>query len=362
MVIVDIARSIAQIPARIARGIARREISLPEQGEPVLGFGGVLAPGRLFHGGAVKLLHLREAFRSDDIKFNVLYLVSSAQPEYAEDLVALCRGRGIRFVWNQNGVGYPGWAGNTVEQYNAPMRRMRAVADYVVYQSAFCRSAAERFLGPATARGEILLNPVDLVKFSPPAKSVPLSPLRFLSLGTHNYADRVLSPLRCLAALRRSGCEAVLTVAGRFQWPNGDVEVRAEIERQGLGDSVTVLPAFSQDEAAALYRSHHVLLHPKYLDPCPTVVAEALASGLPVIGSASGGLPEMIPPSCGVLIPVPEVWDRMITPSGDELAGAVEMVVANLEERSRAARAWAELTFDAGRWVEAHRTIFSSLR
>jgi glycosyltransferase involved in cell wall biosynthesis len=362
MVIVDMVRAIAHIPARIACGIARRKISPPENSEPVLGFGGVLAPGWLVHGGAVKLLHFREAFRCDEKKFNVLYLVSSAQPEFAEDLVALCRRRGIRLVWNQNGVGYPGWAGNAAEQHNAPMRRMREAADFVVYQSAFCRSAAERFLGPSTARAAILLNPVDLAKFSPPAKPVPLSPLRLLSLGTHNYAERVLSTIRCLAALRRSDCEAVLTVAGRFQWPNGDVEVRREIECQSLGDSVTVLPAFSQDEAAALYKSHHVLLHPKYLDPCPTVVAEALASGLPVIGSASGGLPEMVPASSGVLIPAPEVWDRMITPTGDELARAVEMVVANLEERSRAARVWAELMFDAGRWVEAHRTIFSSLR
>ncbi len=58
------------------------------------------------------------------------------------------------------------------------------------------------------------------------------------------------------------------------------------------------------------------------------MVIEALASGLPVVGSASGGLPEMVPPACGVLRPpAPLVWDKMITPTGEELATAVQALV-----------------------------------
>jgi glycosyltransferase involved in cell wall biosynthesis len=121
---------------------------------------------------------------------------------------------------------------------------------------------------------------------------------------------------------------------------------------------VTVLASFTQPEAAELYRSHHLLLHPKYLDPCPTVVIEALSSGLPVVASASGGLPEIVPASCGELIPAALSWDKLITPTGEQLAGAVELLLPRLREAASAARAHAKATFDSAKWVERHAGIF----
>jgi glycosyltransferase involved in cell wall biosynthesis len=359
--VLSLARNVLHLPRRAALYGRRRGIFKAPGAEPVVGFGGVLDGKSLIHGGAVKLLSLREAFGADEREFNVLYLVSSAMPEFAVDLVRSCRAKGIRFVWNQNGVGYPAWAGADTERHNAPMRRLRAQADFVVYQSAFCRECAADFLGPCPVPDEVLFNPVNLGKFSPPPQPLPARPLRLLTLGTHGYPARVLSTIQCLEALRSSGTDATLTIAGKFEWPGGDGEVRAEATRLGVESSVKILPAFTQDQAAELYRAHHVLLHPKYLDPCPTVVIEALASGLPVIGSRSGGLPEMVPDSCGVLIPLPLAWDRMITPSGGELASAVTAVAARLGEYSGAARSFSERTFDGGRWVARHGEIFRNL-
>jgi len=355
-------RSLLDLPARSAW--ARRRGSIAKHGEadePVVSFGGVLDQGGLIHGGAVKLLHLRDAFRCDERTFNILYLVSSSQPPFAEDLARICRERKIAFVWNQNGVGYPGWAGRDAERHNAPMRRLRAQADFVVYQSEFCRSSAGLFLGLSQTPAGILLNPVDLEKFRPPSEPRPAKPLRLLALGTHNYPDRVLSTLQAVKRLRDGGIEATLTVAGRLQWRGGGDEIRRAIDGLRAAGFISLRPAFSQDEAAELYRAHHILLHPKYLDPCPTVVIEALASGLPVVGSASGGLPEMVPPSCGELIPVPLAWDRMITPTGAQLAEAVSRLLPSLAAHSRSARAWAESQFSAVAWVARHHEIFTRL-
>ena len=47
------------------------------------------------------------------------------------------------------------------------MRRLRARAKYVVYQSAFCRDSAEHFWALSGAASEVLFNPVDLRKFHP---------------------------------------------------------------------------------------------------------------------------------------------------------------------------------------------------
>lgn len=354
-------RGVVDFPRRKRQRSEWERIRRADGAEPVLGLGGLLAPGRFVHGGAVKLLSLRDALRTDEERFNVLYLVSSAQPEFAEDLVAACRRQGIKFVWNQNGVGYPGWAGAGAERHNAPMRRLRAAADFVVCQSEFCRASAEKFLGPCDRPSAVLFNPVDLEKFRPQESALPSAPLRLLAMGTQNYRERVVAVLDCLRALRGAGVECVLTVAGPLLWKNAAADLREAIASRGLTGSVEVRPPYGQAEAPGIYRDHHILVHPKYLDPCPTVVAEALACGLPVVGSRSGGIPEMADAACAELIDVPLVWDRLITPSGDELAAAVRRIVGNLMDASRAARRRAESLFDARRWVEAHREIFRTL-
>ena len=212
-------RGALALPARLSH---RRRISAvrrSDSGTPVISFGGVLEERGLVHGGAVKLVHLRDAFAWDEETFNLLYLVSSASPAFAEDLVDHCRNLRIPLVWNQNGVAYPAWAGEDTNSYNDPMRRLRARAQYVVYQSAFCRDSAERFLGHSGAASEVLFNPVDLKKFSPAADPLPATPLKLLTLGTHGYAERVLSTIRCVRALKDAGVDCSLTIAGRLGWP-----------------------------------------------------------------------------------------------------------------------------------------------
>ena len=339
---------------------ARAAIRRNSGNHAVLGFGGVLGGDRPVRGGAVKLLSLREAFDCDEGEYNILYLVSSAQADFAEDLVNACRRKGIAFVWNQNGVGYPGWAGREADRHNEPMKRLRAQADFVIYQSEFCRLSAERFLGANRSPSAILLNPVDLAMFCPPAHPVPPSPLRLLAMGTQNYRERVFSVLACTRHLHEAGVDCRLTVAGPLQWRNAAVEIDAEVRRLRLEKLVELRPPFGQSEAAGIYRAHHILLHPKYLDPCPTVVAEALACGLPVVASRSGGLPEMTDGECARLVEAPLVWDRLVTPSGEELASAVGEILPRLTEASAAARRRAELNFDAVRWVDRHREIFAA--
>lgn len=357
----DFVRGLIDMPQRSRYFFKRRAMKRSAAREPVVSFAGVLAEKNLIHGGAVKLLSLQKKIQCDEKKFNVLYLVSSAQPCFAIDLVKQVKAQRIPFIWNQNGVGYRAWAGWQSERQNAPMRWLRQGANYIIYQSQFCREAAEKFLGPCETQSEILFNPVDLKKFFPIAERPHLRPLRLLTLGTHSYPDRVFSTLECLKILRRDGIEATLTIAGKYLWSEGESSVRQKMEQLHLTDFVKILPSFQQDQAIKLYQSHHIVLHPKYLDPCPTVVIEALASGCPVIGSASGGLPEMVSEDCGFLIPAPLSWDYMITPTGTQLAEGVKNLLPRWNEAAQAARRRAELLFDEERWVERHRKIFRSL-
>ena len=357
-------RAIVDAPGRWAfrRALRRVSFKLPT-GETVLSFGGAIPrkKGAVVHGGRVKLGHLERAFPEGRESYNILYLVSSAIPRHALELVKHAQSHGVKFVWNQNGVGFPAWAGGDSEEVNGPMRKLRERADFVVYQSVFCRESAERFLGHSTSGSAVLYNPVDLEMFRPAATPPPAEPWHLLAAGTHMEAERVTRAIETIAELRRRGCKALLTVAGQFRWPRAHEEIREAIRREEVDKWIYLRPAYSQDEAVQMLQSAHILLHLKYHDPCPTAVVEALACGVPVIGSKSGGLSELLGADVGEVLPVSQSWDQRHYPDAADLAVAVQRIMTSWPERSVAARAHAEQHFDHREWVERHREIFERL-
>lgn len=336
-------------------------VHVSRRGEPALGYGSVLSRGRhgVVHGGRVKLIHLSEEF-PEAADFNLLYLVSSAPPKFGLELVTWAKARGVKLLWNQNGVAYPGWFGTRSEEINGPMRALRAQADYVFYQSEFCRQCAVKFLGPETAPGEIAFNCVDTAQFClAPAPGMDVC--RLLATGSHYESYRVISVLETVAELVRRRFPVELHLAGRLSWEGADAEVEKKIRALGIASHVRRTAAYRQEEAPGMYQAAHILLHPKYKDPCPTVPIEAMACGVPVIGSASGGMPELVSREAGVLIEVPDSWEENHWPSPVAMANAVEAIMKSWPEYRAAARSRAELLFGKEQWLAKHRRVFREL-
>jgi glycosyltransferase involved in cell wall biosynthesis len=214
----------------------------------------------------------------------------------------------------------------------------------------------------AGTASEVLWNPVDVERFSPgdDGNKQELTP-HLLAMGTCHSFDRLRASVDCLVELVRRGVDARLTVAGELRWAGSQRECAEYLERVGVAGRVRFLPRFSQAEAPAIYRGADVLLHPKYQDPCPTVPIEAMACGVPVVGSRSGGMPELVPADCGVLVDVPDDWTRDHVPNAGAMADGVEVVLADRERFAGAAREWALASFDQRRWVERHAEIFGGL-
>jgi glycosyltransferase involved in cell wall biosynthesis len=317
-------------------------------------------PDETVFGGAVKFQLMHRSLPNAPRDFNVLYLGSSSLPIDARMLLRLARRRGAVFAWNQNGVAYRGWYGDGWELVNAPRARLLHEADWVVFQSTFCKVASDRFYGPRADRFEVLHNPVDVVTFSPVADKTR-RPLTILLGGNQYQRYRVESALAALAAVRREQPDAQLLVAGDLSFaPDAPAQTAAMIGVLGLDDAVELTGTYTQADAPALFHRADILLHPKYNDPCPTVVIEAMACGLPVVYSASGGTPELVGPEAGAGIEAPLDWEHDHPPAAGALAHAILTIAAELPDRAAAARE-RSLRFDAREWVERHRRRFAEL-
>jgi glycosyltransferase involved in cell wall biosynthesis len=310
------------------------------------------------HGGTVKFQQLQRELPNEPRAFNVLYLGSSSRPHDSSALIRLARDRGAAIVVNQNGVAYPAWHGPGWERTNAPLAELVRAADHVLYQSAFCKRSADRFLGERVGPWEILHNPVDTERFVP--GEARARPLTLLLGGNQLRRHRFETSVSALA--RIDG--ARLLVAGRIAWhPDTRVAQREAAElvaAAGVAERVELLGAFTQRQAPDLYRRADVFVHPQYNDACPTVVLEAMATGLPVVYSASGGTHELVG-EAGIGLPAVEDFEQDHPPEPEELAQAILEAAERRSELGGAARARTEERFALPRWIERHRELFSEL-
>jgi glycosyltransferase involved in cell wall biosynthesis len=65
--------------------------------------------------------------------------------------------------------------------------------------------------------------------------------------------------------------------------------IKALIRQHGLSDDVVLRGWLESNELPEFYRSADVLIHSSNFDPFPNAVLEAMASGLPVVGSRAAG-------------------------------------------------------------------------
>ena len=333
--------------------------------ESRLNLAGVLpGPGEVVHGGKVKLLHLRERFGDTWKRFNVAYFVSSGLPFAPAIWLKTYELFQIKIIWNQNGVAYPAlYTPEVVARINGLYKSIY-LSDYVVYQTEFTKKCADRFVGKFSGPSSILPNPVDTELFTPRPEPLARDPLVLIMTGNHlESRERMLISLQAVRLLHESGTKTKLIILGNLTKNSviTEKEIDEEIEHLELREWVEKKGAFSQEEAPDLYRSAHMLLHLKYLDPCPTVVIEALSCGLPAVGSASGGMPELVDKCSGVLVPITEDFDKLHYPSVKEVVSAVLEIKSNLKAFSENAREQAVLKFDKKQWLDKHEEIFKTV-
>jgi glycosyltransferase involved in cell wall biosynthesis len=191
---------------------------------------------------------------------------------------------------------------------------------------------------------------VDEAFFAAPPRPVPAAP-RLCSVGRICEQKGQLLLVRALALLAREGRAAELVLVG-------DGELRPAIEAlaraEGIAERVTITGWADGARVREELLASRALCMPSFAEGLPVAIMEALALGRPVISTWVAGIPELVTPEVGWLVPAGSV---------EALAGAMRRVLdaspAELERMGQAGRERVRARHDVRLAARALEALFA---
>jgi glycosyltransferase involved in cell wall biosynthesis len=240
------------------------------------------------------------------------------------------------------------------ELLRAEMARAAAVVTVSEYNRGYLSRQLE-----STANGKVrcIYNGLDLRQFPfDPSRPADAGPPVILSVGRLIEKKGLGDVIAAADFLRRRGRSFRVEIIG-----TGPLEpaLAAQVRRLGLQDQVAFLGAQPQEAVRLAYRRATIFALPCVVtaegdrDGIPTVLLEAMASGVPVVSTSVSGIPEVIQSGHNGLLVAPH--DPAM------LADALDLLLADVDLRGRlahAARSTIEATFSIERNSRELVTLF----
>lgn len=197
----------------------------------------------------------------------------------------------------------------------------------------------------------LLFNPA-LVRADAGASRASAAVPSILFLGRLGKRKGVYELLEAATRLRARGLEFVLRLGG-----DGEVErVRQLAAEKGLGDSVQLLGWVGGEAKDAALDSAHIYVLPSFHEGLPMSILEAMASGLPIVSTHVGGIPDAVRDGVdGFLVDAGDV---------DALADRLQQLIASdalRRSQGRSARDRVVATFSADAVIPALEELYESL-
>ena len=182
--------------------------------------------------------------------------------------------------------------------YGSLERRLETWTDGILFESRFAADRYASQIGQPACATEVVTNGLLDSEFDTVATSADAAD--FVFVGELRMLKGVDVALDALASINRTRPVTAVVVgdgpdAGAF---------KQQAQALGIGAQVTFAGAMRARDAFALGR---VLLVPSRAESLPYIVLEAVAAGLPLLASYVGGIPEIIPPAFGPLLPPGDV-------------------------------------------------------
>lgn len=272
------------------------------------------------------------------------------------------RRHGIRIVQRLDGINWvhrARWAGfrYTVRAIygNANLSLIRRrFADHVIYQSQFIKRWWEAWYGPARTHSSVILNGVDLSKYTPNGlHERPSQHYRLLVVegSLAGGLDSGLHHAVNLSNVLSHKFKVELFIVGRV-----DAHTENRLKNQTTF-RIKFMKAIPREQIPWLMRSSHLLFSSEVNPPCPNSVIEALACGLPVVGFDTGSLSEIVQGDAGRLVPYGANEWKLEKPEIPALANAAVEVLEDQTRFRNSARQRAEAVFGLDKMVDEYLKV-----
>jgi glycosyltransferase involved in cell wall biosynthesis len=205
----------------------------------------------------------------------------------------------------QHILGGPRWSFTThgPEEFDAPVAlslgEKAAAASFTVAVSSFGRSQLCRW-APVDVwpRLKVVHCGIEPERFPEPEPAEPGK--RLVAIGRFSEQKGFPILIEALAIAARKEPDLRLTLVG-----DGELrgEIEALIERYTLRRHVTLTGWLPEEQVRAELAAANALVLPSFAEGLPMVVMEAMAAGRPVIATSIAGIPELVTPSVGWLVP-----------------------------------------------------------
>lgn len=232
--------------------------------------------------------------------------------------------RGVPVVVNYRGGGAGEFFRTSIVWVRPTLTRCAAV----IVPSAFL----ERVFREHGFKADVVPNIVDLDRFAPPEGG---GPDREETAAPRLVVARNLEPIydigtavRAFRIVRQTVPGARLVVAGSGPTQSALESLCREL---GVGDGVEFTGRLENEKMADLYRGAAVALNPSLADNMPISILEALASGVPVVSTDVGGIPDLVTDG---------VTAALVSPGNPEaMAAATLELLSNSDRRLAQIRA-----------------------
>ena len=176
-------------------------------------------------------------------------------------------------------------------------KRCRAILPYSEASKRYLEFSLRDWNDDLSVKTQILHPAIDeyLISASDSSiheRSTRSETLKFLFVGNHFFDKGGREVLRAFENVRSTGkCElTIVSSAPLHQVKEFDAILPRLKSEPGVSYYRTGLP---RAKLMDLYKNAHVFVFPSYMDQVPVVLLEAMAAGLPIIGSNSFAIPEI---------------------------------------------------------------------
>lgn len=165
--------------------------------------------------------------------------------------------------------------------------RVNLLTDLTIFQSHYSKYSSTQKYRVIHQDGPVIYNPVDIDLFTPNGPRLDL-PSGRIRVANASWSTNRKKGTWQIDRLARENPDVDFVLCGRY-------------DEIALQPNIHMLGHLDRQEMAIALRSCDLFLNLSENDPCPNVVLEALASGLPVLYKNSGGVPELVG-DCGLSI------------------------------------------------------------